>query len=63
GTVPGSSRETDGWFAGLAFDASGQARYAVVVRLPGSGPGGGAPARLAARIVRMLPAPAVASRS
>ncbi|HET7231303.1 MAG TPA: M56 family metallopeptidase [Longimicrobium sp.] len=62
GTVPGPSREADGWFAGLAFDASGQARYAVVVRLPGDGPGGGAPARLAARIVRMLPAEAAASR-
>ncbi|HYH83250.1 MAG TPA: M56 family metallopeptidase [Longimicrobium sp.] len=62
GTLPGPSRETDGWFAGLAFDASGQARYAVVVRLPGGGPGGGAPARLAARIVRMLPAQAAASR-
>jgi len=59
GTVPGPSRETDGWFAGLAFDAGGQARYAVVVRLPAGGPGGGAPARLAARIVRMLPATAV----
>jgi beta-lactamase regulating signal transducer with metallopeptidase domain len=62
GTVPGSSHETDGWFAGLAFDAGGQARYAVVVRLPGRGSGGGAPARLAARIVRMLPAQAVPSQ-
>jgi cell division protein FtsI/penicillin-binding protein 2 len=63
GTVPGASRETDGWFVGLAFDAAGQARYAVVVRLPGRGPGGGAPARMAARIVRLLPAPATTSRA
>jgi hypothetical protein len=55
GTVPGARRESDGWFVGLAFDAAGQARYAVVVRLPSGGPGGGAPARLAARIVRLLP--------
>ncbi|HEX9939977.1 MAG TPA: penicillin-binding transpeptidase domain-containing protein, partial [Longimicrobium sp.] len=55
GTVPGAEPEADGWFAGLAFDASGKARYAVVVRLPGGGPGGGEPARIAARIVRMLP--------
>lgn len=55
GTVGGALPEADGWFAGLAFDASGKARYAVVVRLPGGGPGGGEPARIAARIVRMLP--------
>jgi len=63
GTVPGARREHDGWFVGLAFDAAGQARYAVVVRLLGGGPGGGAPARLAARIVRLLPAPEATSRA
>jgi beta-lactamase regulating signal transducer with metallopeptidase domain len=56
GTVPGRPGETDGWFAGLAFDPDGRARYVVVVRLPGGGPGGGAPARLAAHITRLLTA-------
>jgi beta-lactamase regulating signal transducer with metallopeptidase domain len=56
GTLPGASGATDGWFAGLAFDGEGSARYVVVVRLPGGGPGGGAPARLAGRITRLLAA-------
>lgn len=56
GTVAGEAGGTDGWFAGLAFDRGGRARYVVVVRLPGAGPGGGAPARLAGRITRLLPA-------
>ncbi|HEU4562539.1 MAG TPA: M56 family metallopeptidase, partial [Longimicrobium sp.] len=55
GTVDGGLPDSDGWFAGLALDASGRARYTVVVRLPGGGPGGGEPARIAARIVRLLP--------
>ena len=54
GTLPGEAGGTDGWFAGLAFDADGRARYVVVVRLPGGGPGGGAPAQLAGRITRLL---------
>jgi beta-lactamase regulating signal transducer with metallopeptidase domain len=61
GTVPGAHPKGDGWFAGLAFDAAGRARYAVVVRIPGGGPGGREPARVAAQIVRMLPGPAASS--
>jgi cell division protein FtsI/penicillin-binding protein 2 len=60
GTANGDAGGTDGWFAGLAFDGEGRARYVVVVRLPGGGPGGGAPARLAGRITRLLPAGDVA---
>lgn len=56
GTASGGTGGTDGWFAGLAFDPEGRARYVVVVRLPDGGPGGGAPARLAGRITRLLPA-------
>ncbi|HEX2210039.1 MAG TPA: penicillin-binding transpeptidase domain-containing protein, partial [Longimicrobium sp.] len=61
GTADGAAGDPDGWFAGLAFDGDGRARYVVVVRLPGGGPGGGAPARLAGRITRLLPASAAAS--
>ncbi len=59
GTASNGAGGTDGWFAGLAFDGEGRARYVVVVRLPDGGPGGGAPARLAGAITRLLPAGAV----
>ncbi|MET0396296.1 MAG: penicillin-binding transpeptidase domain-containing protein, partial [Longimicrobiaceae bacterium] len=57
GTVASDGAADDGWFAGLAFDRAERARYVVVVRIPGGGPGGGEPARLAARIARLLPPP------
>jgi beta-lactamase regulating signal transducer with metallopeptidase domain len=57
GTVAADGADDDGWFAGLAFDRAERARYVVVVRIPGGGPGGGEPARLAARIARLLPPP------
>ncbi|HST62023.1 MAG TPA: M56 family metallopeptidase, partial [Longimicrobium sp.] len=39
GTAGNGTGREDGWFAGLAFDGDGRARYVVVVRLPGGGPG------------------------
>lgn len=48
------SGQVDGWFAGLLFDERAVPRYAVVVYLQGSGPGGGESARFAADITRRL---------
>jgi cell division protein FtsI/penicillin-binding protein 2 len=56
GTLSRPGRREDGWFAGLAFDASGAPRYSVVVFLPGAGVGGGEPARLAADLTTRLSA-------
>ena len=46
--------DDDGWFTGLVLDPDGRARYAVVVYLRTGGPGGGGPARIAARLTRFL---------
>lgn len=54
GTAQVEGRADDGWFAGLLFDRAGRARFAVVVYLPGGGPGGGAPAEVAARVGRAI---------
>jgi beta-lactamase regulating signal transducer with metallopeptidase domain len=55
GTSPHPGGDPDGWFVGLVFDRTGTARYSVVVYLPRAGNGGGAPARLAARLASQLP--------
>jgi cell division protein FtsI/penicillin-binding protein 2 len=56
GTLDHPGHRNDGWFAGLAFDASGAPRYSVLVYLPESGSGGGEPARLAASLTTRLAA-------
>ncbi|HET7461291.1 MAG TPA: M56 family metallopeptidase [Longimicrobium sp.] len=56
GTLNHPGHGQDGWFAGLAFDASGAPRYALVVFLPESGSGGGEPARLAAELTTRMAA-------
>jgi len=56
GTLDHPGRREDGWFAGLAVDASGAPRYSVVVFLPEAGSGGGEPARLAANLTTRLAA-------
>ncbi|HSU15800.1 M56 family metallopeptidase [Longimicrobium sp.] len=54
GTAPRAGGAGDGWFAGLAFDRTGAARYSFVVYLPRSGRGGGESARLAAELAAEL---------
>lgn len=54
GTAQVRGAPDDGWFAGLVFDARGRPRYSVVVYLRGGGPGGDAPARIAARLAPFL---------
>lgn len=44
----------DGWFAGLVFDARGNAAYTVVVWLRDGGYGGGRPAGIAAEMTRFF---------
>jgi beta-lactamase regulating signal transducer with metallopeptidase domain len=56
GTLNHPGHGNDGWFAGLAFDASGAPRYSVLVYLPEAGSGGGEPARLAANLTTRLAA-------
>jgi cell division protein FtsI/penicillin-binding protein 2 len=53
-TVVNADGTTDGWFAGLVGDADGRPRRVVVVWLRAAGPGGIAPARLAARLARAV---------
>jgi cell division protein FtsI/penicillin-binding protein 2 len=54
GTAQVRGARDDGWFAGLVFDAAGRPRYTVVVYLRGGGPGGSAPAGIAAGMAREL---------
>lgn len=58
GTAQVARADDDGWFAGLMFDEQGRPRYSVVVYLQGGGPGGRAPAALAAQMTRLLAAQA-----
>jgi cell division protein FtsI/penicillin-binding protein 2 len=44
----------DGWFGGLVMGPDTRARYVVVVFLRKGGPGGGEPARIAAKLTRYL---------
>lgn len=52
GQVPGAP--DNGWFAGLVFGPDNRPRYTVVVFLRGGGPGGRAPALVAAQMTRVL---------
>jgi cell division protein FtsI/penicillin-binding protein 2 len=54
GTVRGTRRDPDGWFAGLVVDPRGRPRYTVLVHLRGGGPGGDRPTKMAAQIARSL---------
>lgn len=54
GTAQVRGAPDDGWFAGLVFGPQGEPRYTVVVYLRGGGPGGAAPARVAAGVARSL---------
>lgn len=55
GTGPGVDRPgSGGLFAGLLFDSTNRARYAIVVLVEGDGPGGGVAARTAAQIAHMV---------
>jgi cell division protein FtsI/penicillin-binding protein 2 len=64
GTAQVAGQPDDGWFAGLVFGPDGRPRYTVVVYLHGGGPGGRAPAAVAAGVTRVLArtAPAAAGR-
>ena len=46
--------QSDGWFAGLVFDAKGQARFTVATFLKHGGPGGGNAAKVSAKLARYL---------
>ncbi len=54
GTAQIQGAADDGWFAGLVFDDQGVARYTVVAYLRGGGPGGAAPAAIAAGMAEWL---------
>ena len=54
GTAQVTGRPDNGWFAGLLFDASGNARFTVVSFVEGGGPGSGAPTAIAAAVAREL---------
>ena len=62
GTAQRAGLADDGWFSGLVFDAAGQARYTVTVYLEGGGPGGAAPARIAAEMAARLAAEVPSTR-
>jgi cell division protein FtsI/penicillin-binding protein 2 len=62
GTAQRAGVADDGWFSGLVFDPSGQARYTVTVYLEGGGPGGAAPARIAAEVAARLAADVPSTR-
>jgi cell division protein FtsI/penicillin-binding protein 2 len=54
GTAQLAGAPDDGWFAGLVHDPEGRPRYTVVAYLRGGGPGGRAPAAIAAELARAL---------
>lgn len=54
GTAQVANAPDDGWFGGLMFDSEGRPRYSVVTYLQGGGPGGRAPAAIAAEMTRLL---------
>ena len=57
GTGPGPAPpgpQSDGWFAGLIFDARGQARFTVATFVRRGGLGGGNAARISAELARIL---------
>ncbi len=58
GTAQVAGAPDNGWFAGLVFGPDDRPRYSVVVFLRGGGPGGRAPAHIAAELTRVLAADA-----
>lgn len=54
GTAQIAGRQDDGWFAGLMYGPDRRPRYTVVVYLQGGGPGGRAPAAVAAGLTRVM---------
>jgi cell division protein FtsI/penicillin-binding protein 2 len=55
GSGPGQvGSGSDGWFAGLAFDPGGKARYTVATFVRHAGPGGGNAARISAAVLLYL---------
>ncbi|HEX2091241.1 MAG TPA: penicillin-binding transpeptidase domain-containing protein [Longimicrobiaceae bacterium] len=54
GTAQLPGKPDDGWFAGLIYGPDRRPRYTVVVYLRGGGPGGRAPAAVAAGMTRVL---------
>ncbi len=54
GTAQVPGRADNGWFAALLAPPEGAPRYAITVMLEGGGPGGGAPARVAATVAAAI---------
>ena len=54
GTAQVRGQADNGWFAGLLFDSSGNARFTIVAFLEGGGPGSGGPTAIAAAVAREL---------
>jgi hypothetical protein len=54
GSGPENRRPLDGIFAGLVFDAAGDARYTVVTYVHHGGVGGGAAAQLSADLAKYV---------
>ena len=57
GTGPGPlpiGPQSDGWFAGLVFDAQGKARFTVATFVRHGGLGGGSAARISAEVARYI---------
>ena len=57
GTGPGPEGpgpQSDGWFAGLAFDPKGNPRFTVVTFVKHGGYGGGNAARISAEVARFV---------
>jgi cell division protein FtsI/penicillin-binding protein 2 len=55
GTGPGTiGPQSDGWFAGLAFDQKGKARYTVATYVRRGGRGGGNAAMISAQLIRYI---------
>ena len=54
GTAQVAGQADNGWFAGLLFDSSGNARFSVVAFLDGGGSGSGGPTSIAAAVAREL---------
>ena len=46
--------DSDGWFAGLVFDARGEPRFAFATYVRKGGPGGGTAARISADLATAL---------